>query len=201
MTLMLLEMGLDRTSGQPGADLLKRTAADQGSGAGPGEGKRRRRLRPDRSRAAEGRRSAKRISQERLLARAVELPEPWRSLITAHLANGVPVGELAAVHGCSCRQMRRRLERVKAMLAEPLFVLTLRFGQQLPADLGRLARHYWIETRSMRELAEERGVTLHRIRSELAAARSLLLVELSRDQRVRADWATAACVGHARNAS
>ncbi len=48
-------------------------------------------------------------------------------------------------------------------------------GHQLPAELRDITRMYYAEQHSLREVATLLGVTVHRVREQLARARSLLL--------------------------
>jgi hypothetical protein len=125
-----------------------------------------------------------RSGRDRLLQNAAHLPPVPRAIITAYHESGLPLHDLAALHGVSCRQMRRRLDRLRETLADPCFLLTVKYAAKLPGNLGELARGYWLDGRVLRELAELRGQTLHRIRCEVARARSLLLLCLAAEKRV-----------------
>ena len=114
----------------------------------------------------------------------------------AYLDLGIQASELALLHRVTPRQMRRRLDRLKNTLADPAFILAIQFADQLPGVLETLAKAHWVEGRPLRELAEERGESLHRTRQQLAVVRSLLLLSLSNRTAVSSDQARAALEHH-----
>ncbi len=135
------------------------------------------------------RRAAKRITLEELLSRASLLPGVARGLITAFYEFKMPAEELAAIHHVTVCQLRRRLEHWRDTLADPSFLLFAEFGERLPRNLAEMARDYWIEGKTLREIAVMREVSLHRVRVQIAMTRSLLLVAMSRRQEVPAELA------------
>jgi DNA-directed RNA polymerase specialized sigma24 family protein len=128
--------------------------------------------------------SVKRIAVEELLIRARHLPPASRSIIANYFELRMTIDELAGIHRLPPTQMRRRLKRLRRRLADPSFLLTAEFADQLPADLALLARQHWIECRTLRELAAELETTLHHIRTELAKARLLLIVAMAAQQNI-----------------
>jgi DNA-directed RNA polymerase specialized sigma24 family protein len=137
----------------------------------------------------------RRAGVELLLRRAEHLPETPRTILTAYLAHGMAISELAVLHKTTARQMRRRVERLQAGLGESCFLLAARYGDQLPRNLRGLVRAHWLEGYSMRELATVRRVSLHRIRHLIGVARSMLLVALSAESpRGRSQAQEALCL-------
>jgi hypothetical protein len=125
-----------------------------------------------------------RVSVEMLLERAKFLPPAAKALATEYWALGMAPEELAPLHGLSLRQLRRRIEQLRATLQDPAFILAARYAEQLPPAVGRLARAYWVEGVPIRMLAREKGQTMHSVRRRLAEARSLLLVLLRGDRDI-----------------
>lgn len=130
------------------------------------------------------RRAAKRITTEQLLSRASLLPDAARGLLAAYYDFRMPAEELAAVHHVTVPELRRKVAHWREILGDPSFLLVAEFGSRLPKNLAPIARDYWIEGLTMRQIATARGLTLHRLRTHLAMTRSLLLVAMSRRQEV-----------------
>lgn len=125
---------------------------------------------------------SERLGRETLLHRSEFLHDTDRALINAHLHLGITVRQLALLHRVSPRQMRRRIERLRESLSDPCFLLAARHAGELPGDLPSLAREYWIDGRTLRELACTRHESLHRIRQQIGTARSCLLFCMSAAQ-------------------
>lgn len=134
----------------------------------------------------------KRLANEELVRRAEHLPPEGRQLVHAHFGLGMDVEALATVHHVTPRQMRRRLDRLQSTVSDPCFLLTARFAERLSPAMAALARAYWIEGRTLRELARIRRETLYAIRRTLDVARSMLLLALSEQTEVPAELAAAA---------
>jgi hypothetical protein len=118
---------------------------------------------------------SQRLAMEEILRRARFLPKAHAALLHAFLELKMPIGQLALLHGISRSALQRRLQRWRNLLSDPDFLLAARFGPELSPELASLARRYWIDGRSLRQIASEDQVTLHRIRSRLAEARLLLV--------------------------
>ena len=134
-----------------------------------------------------GARQESRVGREKLLHRAVHLPAESRAIVTAFLELEMPVRELAVLHRSSPRQMRRRVDRLRETLSDPCFLLAAQYGGRLPAELRALTRAYWLEGRTLRELARLHRHTLHWIRQQIVLARSLLLIALSVERAAPGD--------------
>ena len=65
--------------------------------------------------------------------------------------------------------------------------MAVRFADRLPVDVAEVAKGYWLEGKTMRELAETLGMTLHQVRRAVETARTLLIMALSGEQAVPAD--------------
>lgn len=125
-----------------------------------------------------------REKKETLLHRATFLQDSDRALIFAYLDLGMSPDDLAHLHRVSAKVIRRRIERLTRMLADPCFVLAMQYSEKLPTPLAALARGYWMHGRTLRELAALHSQTLHAIRRHLILARSMLLLELASQQSV-----------------
>jgi DNA-directed RNA polymerase specialized sigma24 family protein len=149
-------------------------------------------VRPARRRRTPAERQSRRLGREQLAHRAEFLPPDAATLVRAHVALGLTVEELARIKGIPERTLRRRLARLRARLEDPCFLLAAKFRDQLPTALATLATAHWMEDLPLRQLAHTRGQTLHRVRQDLALARSLLLVAMSNEQAVSPELAAAA---------
>jgi hypothetical protein len=139
--------------------------------------------------------AAGRLTNERLLHYAEFLPELPRTLLIAHLERGMKTADLALLHNVTPRQMSRRLSRLREHLADPCFLLTATYGRKLPEHLAPLARGFWIEGLTLRQLATQHHHTLHRIRQHIALARSLLLIHVSAKHPLTSEQAYTALCG------
>jgi len=129
---------------------------------------------------------AARGERELLLERARFLPELSRLLVEAHFDRGLKIRELALLHNMSPRQMRRRIDRLREMLADPCFLLASQYGEKLPPSLQPVVRGYWVEGKSLRELAAALRMTLHRTRQDVMVSRSWLMAVMAGKLSMRA---------------
>ena len=100
-----------------------------------------------------------RANRSRMMHLASLLPIGPRSLMTAYLQTQMTVGELAVLHKTTPRIMRRRLERLCGMLEDELFIAAAERADDLPGELAKVARAYWLEGQPLRELARLRTVS------------------------------------------
>jgi hypothetical protein len=70
------------------------------------------------------------------------------------------------------------------MMSDPVFILAAQYCQRLPGELADFARAYWMEGRTLRELARQHKTSLHYVRSQLGVARSILVLVMSEQQVV-----------------
>jgi hypothetical protein len=87
----------------------------------------------------------------------------------------MPLAELAALHHVPPRALRRTLMHWRDTLSDPTFILAARFGGEIPAALAAVARAYWLEGASLRQVAADRDETLHQVRQLLTEARVALV--------------------------
>jgi DNA-directed RNA polymerase specialized sigma24 family protein len=138
----------------------------------------------------------RRENVETLLRRADGLPPGPQALVFAYFDRGMSVREIAAMNGLTPRAVRFRLDRLRAALADPCFLLAVRYGETLPRNLRPLVRAYWFEGHTMRDLATAQHTSLHRIRQQVGVAKSMLLMALSSENaRAKARAHEALCDG------
>jgi hypothetical protein len=123
--------------------------------------------------------AAARDKVETILRRATYLPPGSKALVQAYFDRGMSVRDLAAMNRMAPRQVRGRLDRLRAGLVDPCFLLAARYGETLPRNLRPVVSGYWFEGLTMRELAAQRHESLHKIRQQVTVARSLLLMASS----------------------
>lgn len=118
---------------------------------------------------------SQRLAMEEILRRARFLHKAHAALLHAFFELKMPIGELALLQGIAVSTLQSRLRRLRDLLSDPDFLLAARFGPELPTELASLARRYWIDGRSLRQIAAEDSATLHRVRSRLTETRLQLV--------------------------
>lgn len=135
------------------------------------------------------RRNAERLNRDEIIQRAQLLPRTDRAIVMAYYDLGMSVPEIAALHNVAVRQMRYKVEHLYDLLCDPSFVLAARFSEHLPYALARIARDYWIEGQTFRQLTALHHTTLHQIRSQIKLARSLLVIAMAGQQAISPELA------------
>jgi DNA-directed RNA polymerase specialized sigma24 family protein len=123
-----------------------------------------------------------------LMGRAQLLAREDRDLIQAVIVDGQPASRLARLMDISASQLRKRIHRLCHRLASREFLSAARSLRFLPEEERRLARQYFCEGLSQRDLAAVTGESLHTIRRRLDRVRAKIaaltsLQQHRRDQR------------------
>jgi hypothetical protein len=129
------------------------------------------------------RRQAERISREELVRRARLLPTLPQALLLAYFDHGMTLEQLAALHCMPQQRMYRTLMHWRDILSDRSFLLAAHFAGRLRPRLADLARHHWMEGRTLRQLARARHATIYEVRTLLAEARAELIAAAARLRR------------------
>ena len=121
-------------------------------------------------------RNLQRLHIEQLMERARLLPPGPRGLFNGYYQLHMSLEELAGIHRTSRSRVHRQLCQLKNVLADRDFLAAVQFAGLLPTPLGQVARAYWIEGKTYRELATEGRCSMHRIRTALDLARARMAV-------------------------
>jgi len=105
---------------------------------------------------------------ELVVARAEQLDEADRALITQAIDRGSDTKDVATLLGVSVRTVQRRLRSLILHLTSPRTIAVLRNQDRWPRDLVRVAMDVCVRRRTLRDTAARHGVTLHRVRRMLA---------------------------------
>lgn len=109
---------------------------------------------------------------ETLLHRAVYLPERDRILVEQALG-GMRMKDLALLRGINERNLRLKLQRLKRMLRDPVFLLATTYVERLPEGVRDLARDYFAGRMTLRAVAGRHRVSLHRVREAVGVVRMM----------------------------
>jgi hypothetical protein len=119
-------------------------------------------------------------SEAVLMGRAELLGPEDRDLIESALVRGEPVARIARSKRSSPRAIRKQIFRLGRRIASPPFLDAARALPYLRPEEARLARQYFCQAVSQRELSRQMGVSLHvlrrrvdRLQAEIAAIRRL----------------------------
>jgi DNA-directed RNA polymerase specialized sigma24 family protein len=102
------------------------------------------------------------------------LPDKDRYLITAYVASGASVYQLAKERGVPRSNLRHHLHTVLKRLANPLFRLTVLAEQHSPNEIGQLCRDLYLAGLSHKEISQMYALTLQQVRDRIRMARYLL---------------------------
>jgi DNA-directed RNA polymerase specialized sigma24 family protein len=116
----------------------------------------------------------RRDAVEHMLRLADQLPPAERSLVQAVYDRGLSAADLARAAGLPPWSVRRRLRRILARIASPVFAAVLRLEGDWPPRRRAVARAVWIEGLSQREAARSTGLSLHHARMEIERIRAAL---------------------------
>lgn len=125
-------------------------------------------------------------SEAVLMGRAELLAREDRDILQAVIVDGQPASRLARLMDISASQLRKRVHRLCRRLASPEFLTVARSLRFLPHNERLLARQYFCEGLSQRDLAAATGESLHTIRRRLDRVRAKIAALTSIQQGHRA---------------
>lgn len=114
------------------------------------------------------RRRARADVAERVLARAVHLPERDRALLEALYRDGKSAKDLARLTRLPARTLRLRVRRLVQRVTSPTFALVLIDAANWPILRQRIAALHIVEGKSVRTTAHALRISLHHVRAHLA---------------------------------
>ncbi|WP_432798369.1 hypothetical protein [Poriferisphaera sp. WC338] len=120
------------------------------------------------------RRGEVRDDVEGLLEMARHLPRRERLLVEQVVRHGSSVTEAAEIFGEREPVVRRRFKRLCARVREAEFVMLTEMRERVPAELVRTGDEVFVAGKSLRSAAAAMGVTLHRVRRDVAEIRALV---------------------------
>lgn len=118
--------------------------------------------------------SDRRDLSDLLLLRCAWLDEADRELIEQVVGRGVRPSSIAAVTGVTPRAVQRRVTKLVDRLTDAEVLMVLRQHGRWPATTSSVALAVWVRGRTLRQVADELGLTLHEVRQHVQRTRGLL---------------------------
>ena len=109
-----------------------------------------------------------------LRARAEMLPGKDKALIQMYLVNGSSYGEMARIAGVSESTIARRVYKLTQRLLGGEYMMCLRRRRGLSRLEQTVAKDYFLEGRSQKEIAHKRELTVYQVRKALRQLQSLI---------------------------
>jgi DNA-directed RNA polymerase specialized sigma24 family protein len=122
---------------------------------------------------------------ERILNRAEFLDPEDRALLEQVLERGVPPREIAVLSGRSTRSVQRRVRNLMRRLADPGVVCVLREHRRWERPTGAVALAVWVRGWTLRHTAERLGLSLHRVRQQVATVRGRIEARLAERENTK----------------
>lgn len=149
----------------------------------------------DPAEAGDLRRRRRADDAERLVIRAQWLAEPDRALVEAVYRDGQTTVELARLLETDARRVRRRVKKLVGRLASPKAMFVAQHGERWSPMRRRVAIACVLHGRSLRESADELGLTLHTVRLHAHAIDALFEARPQTNRRGEPRPTTRSCVG------
>jgi len=115
-----------------------------------------------------------------LRTRAEMLTGKDKALIQMYLANGSSFGEMARLAGVSESTIARRVRRLTRRLLGSEYMMCLRRRRRLSTLEQAVAKDYFLEGRSQKEIARKREFTVYQVRKALRRLQALIDSEVRR---------------------
>ncbi|MEM8756505.1 MAG: hypothetical protein AAGF47_01820 [Planctomycetota bacterium] len=131
------------------------------------------------------RRRRTRAQAERISLRADVLDPPERRLIRDLFEDGRPCSAIARELGQNPRSIRRRVRSITRRLLDPRFEFVLTKADAWRPTRRRVAHEHFIRGHSLRETAEQLGLSLYIVRQHRDAIEALFEAHLAGDQGAR----------------
>lgn len=122
---------------------------------------------------------AQREHVEQLLRFAEYLPPQDRHLLRQVYEHGVPVSHLAQATGIPARSLNNRLKKVLKRVGSPIFRFVAGSSDLIPSQARKTATYVALHGLSLRDVAEKRNISLHRVREHMNMVRVLAKVFVS----------------------
>ena len=115
-----------------------------------------------------------------LRTRAEMLPGKEKALIQMYLANGSSFGEMARFAGVSESTIARRVRKLTRRLLGGEYMMCLRRRRCLSSLEQAVAKDYFLEGRSQKEIARKQEFTVYQVRKALRRLQALIDSEVRR---------------------
>ena len=115
-----------------------------------------------------------------LQMRAQMLTGKDKVLMKMYLEDGKMFGEMARLAGVNEGTIARRVERLTRRLLRGEYMMCLRGGEELSSFERAVAKDYFLEGLSQREIARKREVTVYQVRKALGLLHALVDREVRR---------------------
>ncbi|MEM7680950.1 MAG: hypothetical protein AAF288_03245 [Planctomycetota bacterium] len=120
------------------------------------------------------RRRSRRLAVETLLERAQHLPEPDRMLMHQVYAQGLSIARVAHATGRHPRTLQRHAERLVRRMRSRSFQFIAQHLDLLPRDLQPVARARFLHGLSLRDIARQSRLSLHKVRTRVHTLETLI---------------------------
>lgn len=111
---------------------------------------------------------------EMLAARADILNAKDRALMKMYLKNGLTFLQIAKIVGMNPTTIARRIRKLSTRLADNKYITCLRYREQFGRDEISIAKDYYMEGMSQRQIARKRGMSVYSTRKVLERIRSVV---------------------------
>ena len=115
-----------------------------------------------------------RSDMEDVLVLSKHLPRRDRLLIEQILRHGSSVPEAAEIFGESEAVLRRRMKSLVSRVRGPEYLLMTQLKERVPWELISSGNAVFVQGKSYRAAAAATGVSLHRVRRDVAELRALI---------------------------
>lgn len=118
-----------------------------------------------------------------VVLRRSEWLEPGdRALLEQVFGRGGRARELAAMLQVSPRTVQRRIRQLVRRLTDPRVLVVMRRHGRWEQVIGSVAVAHFIRGLTFRQIAEERGLTLHDVRQQIQFVRGLIAAEMAKER-------------------
>lgn len=114
-----------------------------------------------------------RLLVDEVVLASKSLGERDRALVKAVYERGLPLKSIATISHTNVSRLHRRLRAVMQRVRSPLFRLVLREQDRWPADRRAIATAIVFQGRAQRDIADELGISVHRVRTEMEHLKAL----------------------------
>lgn len=122
----------------------------------------------------------------RIIRRAEWLGETDRELVLAFYEQGLSAARIGVMFNESPRQVRRRIRQLTARLSDPRAAYVAAHSSAWGRSRGAVARELFLRGRSMREVSQKLGISLHCVRKHRDAIEAMTIADRERRRESRA---------------
>ncbi|MEZ6164220.1 MAG: hypothetical protein R3B67_07265 [Phycisphaerales bacterium] len=122
----------------------------------------------------------------RLIRRAQWLSGPDRELFLAYYEQGLCATRIGVMLGMDPRSVRRSIRQMTARLNDPRAAYVAAHCNAWGRSRGAIARELFLRGRSMREVSQKLGISLHCVRKHRDAIEAMSIADRERRRESRA---------------